>query len=340
MSANRTRNTLTRQWELLKLMPSRPPGATARDLTGQLNEEGFAVSKRQVERDLNELAAVFPLTCNNKSSPYGWYWAKGASTELPGFSAAEALSMYLTEHVVRPLLPATVVEVMAPRFQQARRKLDSLTGQSVLPDWAEKVAHVPPMLPQLPPELDEHILETVQTALLHGKQIYVTYHAANKPEPKAYKLHPLGLVQRGVATYIVGRVDPYETPHLFALQRLRAAELLADSVQVPAGFTLTQFLQQGGMQFGNGEDITLKARIAEKLVQSITESPLSETQHIEPDTRYPGWHLLQVKVTESWQLNWWLLSLGDLIEVLEPHSLRQEIKQRLARALGWYEGFY
>src|SRR5690554_6504682 len=122
MSANCARNTLSRQWELLKILPSRPPGATAGELTEHLNDQGFAVSKRQIQRDLNELSAVFAISCNDKSMPYGWYWAKGATLDLPGLSAAEALSMYLTESVVTPLLPASVVEVMKPRFEQAKNK--------------------------------------------------------------------------------------------------------------------------------------------------------------------------------------------------------------------------
>lgn len=223
MSAKPARNTMTRQWELLKSLPTRPPGATARELTERLNHDGFVVSKRRVERDLNELSTSFALYCNDKSAPYGWYWAKDASVDLPGMTGSEALSMYLMQEVVTPLLPASVIEVMKPRFKQAKDKLESLTAQSVLPGWAEKVAHVPPMLPQLPPHVDEDILESVQIALLHGKQLKVSYFAATKNQTKAYILHPLGLVQRGVVTYLVGRVEPHQSPHLFAMQRLQSA---------------------------------------------------------------------------------------------------------------------
>lgn len=336
MSANCARNTLTRQWELLKILPSRPPGATAGELTERLNGEGFGVSKRQIQRDLNELSAVFALSCNDKSMPYGWYWAKGATLELPGLSAAEALSMYLTESVVTPLLPASVVEVMKPRFEQAKNKLNSLSGQSVLPDWADKVAHVPPMLPQQPPKVDEQVLETVQLALLHGKQVHVTYHAANKPEPKQYDLHPLGLVQRGVATYVVGRVEPHDNPHLFALQRIQQAELLDAAAIPPEGFTLQKFLTDGGMQFSGGSTIQLKALVHPNLLQSIQESPLGSDQRLSTYDDDPEWRCLEVTVPDSWQLRWWVLSLGEMIEVLEPAALRDEVVERLEKALGRY----
>ena len=55
MPHDKTRNTVARQWELLKILPTRGAGKTAKDLTGILNDLGFKVSKRQVERDLGEL---------------------------------------------------------------------------------------------------------------------------------------------------------------------------------------------------------------------------------------------------------------------------------------------
>lgn len=235
-----------------------------------------------------------------------------------------------------PLLPASVVEVMKPRFEQARTKLNSLSGQSVLPNWTEKVANVLPMLPQLPPKIDEQVLETVQLALLHGKQLHVLYHAANKPEPKRYDLHPLGLVQRGVATYVVGRVDAYATPHLFALQRIKQAELLDSSVVAPEGFTLQQFLTDGGMQFSGGKTVKLKALIHPQLIQSIEESPLGEDQQLSVHEHELEWLCLEVTVADSWQLRWWVLSLGEMIEVLEPAPLREELVERLRKALARY----
>jgi hypothetical protein len=42
---------------------------------------GFTVSKRTVERDLNELSLIFPLERNDKSIPFGWHWSASAVGE-------------------------------------------------------------------------------------------------------------------------------------------------------------------------------------------------------------------------------------------------------------------
>lgn len=78
MPSATTRATLSRQWELLRQLPSRSPGTTSAELVARLKDAGFIISKRTIERDLNELSLIFPLERNDKSIPYGWYWAANA----------------------------------------------------------------------------------------------------------------------------------------------------------------------------------------------------------------------------------------------------------------------
>ncbi|MBF8743650.1 WYL domain-containing protein [Pseudomonas guariconensis] len=79
-----TRATLSRQWALLRQLPSRSPGITSTELVWRLRDVGFSVSKRTIERDLNELSLIFPLERNDKSIPYGWHWSASAVSELRG----------------------------------------------------------------------------------------------------------------------------------------------------------------------------------------------------------------------------------------------------------------
>ncbi|WP_028693211.1 WYL domain-containing protein [Pseudomonas cremoricolorata] len=79
-----TRATLSRQWALLRQLPSRSPGTTSAELVWSLRDVGFSVSKRTVERDLNELSLIFPIERNDKSIPFGWHWSATAGGELRG----------------------------------------------------------------------------------------------------------------------------------------------------------------------------------------------------------------------------------------------------------------
>lgn len=46
--------------------------------------------------------------------------------------------------------------------------------------------------------------------------------------------------------------------------------------------------------------------------------------------------MLTTSVMDSEMLRWWLLAMGPQVEVLEPVSLREEIRRTLQQALGRY----
>ena len=331
MPSNKTRNTLARQWELLKLLPTRGAGKTAKEIADALAEAGFAVSKRQVERDLLDLQEVFGLECNDASIPYGWRWGS-APIELPGVTLAEALSLQIVEETLKPLLPSSVLRSVQPRFEQAKAKLAALAEQNPSAAWADKVMSVPPMLPLLPPVVDEELLELVQTALLNSEQIEVAYQGFSD-EPKALRLHPLGLVVRGAVTYLVATAFDYIDVRLYALHRFQSVGRTYETAKRPKGFKLSQYVDEGALQFGNGKALKLLARVDEGLAKHLTETPLSANQKLKP---IDGGFELSASVVDSWQLDWWILSHSNSIEILAPKALVDRTVASLKTALAQY----
>ncbi|MEW6647313.1 MAG: WYL domain-containing protein [Pseudomonadota bacterium] len=335
MPSDSSRNTLARQWELLKLLPSHRPGKTAAELTRNLAELGYDVTKRTVERDLDSLVAVFPtIECNDKGQPYGWHWAPGASSDVPGVTLAEALSLQMIEETLKPLLPASVLKAVEPRFRQAANKLASQKQHPGIARWADKVRNIPPALPLLPPRIDLAVLETVQSALLGEVQLEVDYHSMDAEAPQTRTLHPLAMVQRGPVTYLVATAYGYEDIRLYALHRISRAERLAERSKKPKTFDIDQYIQAGHFQFSNGKSLTLKARIVGWLARILGETPLSEDQTLIQDGDE---YLLTAHVADSWQLRWWILSQGPSITVIEPKYLVNETKQSLANSFQLYE---
>ena len=331
MPSNKTRNTLARQWELLKLLPTRGSGKSSKEIADALAEAGFSVSKRQVERDLLDLQEVFGLECNDSSIPYGWRWGV-APIELPGVTLAEALSLQIVEETLKPLLPPSVLRTVKPRFLQAKSKLAALAEQNATASWADKVKSVPPSLPMMPPEVDEDLLEIVQSALLNNEQIDVTYLPIAS-ESKSFRLHPLGLVVRGSITYLVATAFDYTDVRLYALHRFQAASRTYELSKTPRGFKLAQYVDEGALQFGGGRPIKLIARISDELAKRLQETPLASNQKIKSSGTAIE---LSVSVIDSWQLHWWLLSQGSAIQVISPEILKERIVASLKDALGQY----
>lgn len=327
-------HALARQWELLRLLPSRAPGITATELASRLQDNGFVVSKRTIERDLSELSTLFGIVCNDKGMPYGWYWMNGEPADLPGISITDAISLNLIEEFLRPLVPAAMLTTLEARFRQAKKKLEELSVDNKVARWIEKVRYVPPTLALIPPKIAEGVLETIQAGLLAEKQIAVRYHKPSGSMPYDLILHPLGIAQRGAVTYLVATAYDYSDVRLYAVHRIEVANLLDEDITKPTGFSLETYVTGGALQFGAGEQIDLTARMNQTLASILDETPLGSNQIITPDVG--STYLLHVRVADSWQLRWWILSQGANIEIIGPAHIREKTRETLSQALAQY----
>ena len=78
---------------MLRCIPRYPRKVTARELMERIQSEGYSITKRTVERDLQAMSAIFPLVADEREKPYGWSWSVDApSFDLPGLSPSQALT--------------------------------------------------------------------------------------------------------------------------------------------------------------------------------------------------------------------------------------------------------
>lgn len=335
MSQITERNTLSRQWEILRLLPSVGVGISARELVKRLTSLGFNVSKRTVERDLNELSRQFPLLCNDKSRPYGWRWMDNASFDIPNLSIGDCVSLAITEEVIAPLLPPSVLRPLKPRFEYAKKHLQEANRDHALAQWTDKVAIRTPSMPLLPPAIDGQVLNIIQSALLDDKQVKVVYSGVWAEEAKTLVLHPLGLIQRGKILYLAATAFSYSDIRLYALQRINVAEQLEDNIDKPVNFSLQHYIDSGAAEFSLSGDIAFEARIHRSVINYLFETPLSHDMQVKETNT--DWLDLTATVKDSWQFRWWLRSQGSSVEVLAPTNLRQTIKNEITALSNLYK---
>jgi predicted DNA-binding transcriptional regulator YafY len=136
------------------------------------------------------------------------------------------------------LLPASLLDTLAPYFKCAEGVLSSGDGVKKLASWRKKVAMVPPSQPLIPPNYPEEVIEAIHSALLTEQQLEITYTPREHSETKTYPAHPLGIVQRGAVTYLIATLYDYTNILLFAVHRIQAAKVLDQPAITPEGFNL------------------------------------------------------------------------------------------------------
>ena len=256
-------DAMSRQWEILRMLPAKSPGITAAQIIKELEIVGIYVTKRTIERDLLELSINFGLLRNDEKKPYQWHWMIDAGIELPALTLTDAFSLKIVESVLKPLIPRAMHETLDNRFKEATTKLKAMSKKRRSGNWADKVRNVSPALSLLPPTINESILDTVQTALLKNKRVEVEYQSMGSDCAKTRMLNPLAIVQRGPVTYLVATMNNYNDIRLYAVHRMQNAILKEDNINTPKNFSIDEYINTGALNFGAGKKIKLHAYLDE-----------------------------------------------------------------------------
>lgn len=321
------KDTLLRQLALLALIPEQPRYTSAAVLHEKLQERGFCVNLRSVQRDLLRLSVMFPLISEEKGGRNQWSFTEGASLDLRDMEPPTALALSLAEGHLQSLLPQSVLELMAPQFRKAQAYLQSLE-KNQLANWSRRVRAVPNGKTLLPAQVDEQIWATVSNALLEHKQLAVRYLARGRSQPSAFILHAAGIVSRHATSYLIASVNDYQDLRQFAMHRIQSAEVLAQDANAHPHFNVDDYVRHELNAGSTIQQVRLVADIAPNIAWLLGETPLSPTQTITP-LAHSEWSRLEAVVPDDTETLWWVFGLGEHVCVHQPSHWRETISQKL-----------
>ena len=334
MSENK--DTLLRLLATLQLIPRHPGRIATTTLQDKLADRGFKIDLRSLQRDLKDkLSSHFPLHCDESVRPYRWSFVADTQINLPELDTPAALTLCLAEEQLRSLLPASVADQLKPQFQAARQHLNSLEYNQ-LADWAKGVRALPNGKALIPAPLNDDVWARVSEALLHQKQLQVTYLSRAQQQAKTFTLHPVGLVSRYALSYLIAQVEGYDNLRHFALHRIQTAVLLDQASNHHPDFDLDAYIQSGALSLTTEDgSILLVADVHPQLAWILRETPLSTEQTLTP-IENSDWERLEAKVLQDKETLWWVYGLNDKIHLHQPQAWVEEIKQTLSQLNSFY----
>lgn len=198
--------TAVRYLTMLRMVPRYPKAITTTELASRLDEQGFSVTMRSIQRDLEKLSTDFPLLVDETSRPFQWSFDREATMDIiPALDLPAALTFELARAYLRPMLPPRALSHLKPHFDEAHRTL--LRERNPLGQWPNRVRVINRGLGGKRPEIDADVLETVTEALLREYRCKLTYQARNWPEPAEIVVHPFGLIFRDPNVYLIGTIE-------------------------------------------------------------------------------------------------------------------------------------
>ena len=328
-------DTTLRHLAMLAAIPDRPPGRSTRQILEKLRgkDPDFDVSLRTIQRSLEQLSRVFPITSETRGRANYWYWTdRDALTQIPAMSESTAFVLRLAADYLRPIMPPETLRVLNPYFQHAEKIL----AGTELGRWTDRAAIIAQGLSLTPPDVSADVQEIVYAALMKHRKVEVEYRGKHETDSMRIVLNPLGIVVRTGIVYLVATSWKYQDIRHYVLHRMSEPRLTDEPAETPPDFRLADHLGDNGpfAYPASADKLTLRALFHAGAGAHLTESRLA------PDHRATqqedGRVLVEATVADTAELRWWLAGFGSLVEVLGPASLREEFRDEARRLASTY----
>ncbi len=184
-------------------------------------------------------------------------------------------------------------------------------------------------------DVEKHF-RILEEALYEQKVVRATYQPGGKTEFVRHILHPYAIFFRKSDWYLEARSNQSENASLtFKILRFQRVMLTDETFEMPADFSLSEDLASRWELF-SGDPIRVTLKIAAHKAYLVTEKERHRSQEIIeqcPD----GSVIVRYEVPKE-DFTFWVLSLGDAVEVLDPPEFRAEFQETVRRMHDVYSG--
>ena len=182
----------------------------------------------------------------------------------------------------------------------------------------------------------ERHFRVLEEALYEQKMVRAVYQPAGKTEFVKHRLHPYAIFFRKSDWYLEARSNLSENASLtFKILRFRNVMLSDETFEMPADFSLSEDLASRWELF-SGEPINVTLRIAAHKAYLVEEKQRHPSQEI-VERCADGAVIVRYEVPKE-EFTFWVLSLGDAAEILDPPEFRAEFQEIVRQMHGIYSG--
>jgi predicted DNA-binding transcriptional regulator YafY len=315
------RDRLARLSKVEHLLYQCPDGLTINAIA-----EKCDVCARTTRRDLEALAAIGVPMWEDKSRRgiVPGYFLPPISFTLPEamtiFLAARLLLAY--SNTYNPNIDSTFVKlnsaVPPPLRHQVTRTID----------WMQKLNK---------DDRARRIMDTLAHAWINGRKVRILYLALGRQNAidrviEPYFIQPATFER---ANYVIAYCNHTRKMLTFKVDRIKDIELLEEHYSIPEDFDANKFLESAWGIAVYGKPVAIKLRFNAVIAQIVEETGWHPSQAVK--MQRDGSAIVTFKVPVTDEFIAFVTRWGEKVEVLQPMSLRKEIKRIANRMMAIYD---
>jgi predicted DNA-binding transcriptional regulator YafY len=320
---------LGRQWRIIQTLLTSRYGKSAADLARELD-----CHPRTIYRDLEALqVAGFPMYTERVDGKNLWSLLDTVKHHLPiPFSLTELMALYFSRDMLKVFKYTAFYDSLETLFQKIKT---TLPPESV--NYLKTVEQT--LKVGIKPFKDyaqfREIINQVTEAAAKRRSIEIVYYTMSRNKKTRRVVDPYRIWFFNGTLYLIGHCHLRREIRLFALDRIKMLHQTNDTFTVPEDFDLDEFMRPSFGVF-QGEPVTVKIWFAPDISGYITEKTWHESQKIQHMD--DGSIIMEAEVAGAEEIKFWIMSWGARAIVLEPASLREEIRSETLAMLENYSG--
>jgi predicted DNA-binding transcriptional regulator YafY len=319
---------LARQWLLIQRLARSRAGAGLDELAEELG-----CVRRTVYRDLDALMyAGFPVTSEKREGKAYYRFLDTFEMGQVPFTPDELLALAFSEDLLKTLegtvfhdsIQAALAKVRAGLGPELSGYLERLgDGFRVLPGPHKRYAAF------------RETIRTLNQGVLEQCTLSMRYRTGRTGEESTRRIDPYKVWYHGGALYVIGHDHRSGEIRTFSVDRILEIEDTQQRFDVDPSFDFDAYTASS---FGVVAEpaVPIRIRFGSEWASYVKEREWHASQSTR-DLPDGGVELL-MEVGGSRELANWVLSFGGGAEVLEPASLREEVRASLEAALARYAG--
>lgn len=286
------------------------------------------VSPRTIRRDIELLRSFHRLEIEYHPTRYGFY-LKDPTQPFPGaaFTESELLALVVARQALAAHRGSPLERILSDGFDRLQDRLDNeqtytldtLSGLISFHDLGHE-------------DIATETFHQLTQALRKRREVRFSYQGLKDGIPRTRRVHPYHLGNFNQKWYLfafdpTARTQDDPGIRLFALSRITQLHVGTATFPRPTHFNPSHHLKGAfGIHSGNpASETVVVIQFDAWATRLVAERQWHATQELIHQTSPPGC-TLTLRLTSTAEIKRWILSWGEHATVLEPASLRREIR--------------
>jgi predicted DNA-binding transcriptional regulator YafY len=307
---------LHRIWEILSILDQREP------LTSKSLSQRFGVSERTIYRDFEVIYSHFPVIFNREDKTY--QFMEGYSLQKLRISKDELMTLLLSREIVSRL-GAPLTEKLDTVINKITTQTKSEKSTGTLPFWVE--------FPEIDFSTISKVYPQIERAIKDGRRIWIKYVDLNQNVTER-EVDPYSIIFSEGFCLTVGYCHLRKEIRKFALDFIKEIRLLNEPFEKPKDFDPKKYFKSS-FKIWEGELEKVALRFDKEVSQLVLRRKWHPSQKMKKQKH--GDIILEFELAGTEEIKQWIYTWLPYCEVIEPASLRNQVKEELSHAQKLYE---